>query len=76
MPRDRIDTAPTVAGCIREGVPPPKKMVETVRSERAPASPRSRRERAHEPRLVDRGMADVAVEVAYGHFDRQNGQCT
>ena len=29
---DRIEDRATVAGCISEGVPPPKKIVETVRS--------------------------------------------
>jgi len=31
MPGDGIEQRATVAGCISEGVPPPKKMVETTR---------------------------------------------
>ena len=59
--------APTVAGCISDGVPPPKKTLDTARpgaSEAMCAS--SRRKAAQKARLVDAAGAHVAVEVAVG----------
>ena len=69
--------APTVAGCISDGVPPPKKI------ERDTAPRRQRRlrrdlapEGRDEARLVDGAVPHMAVEIAIGAFEAQNGQCT
>ena len=64
-------TAPTVAGCISDGVPPPRKILVTLRGPvrfRIVAS--SVAKAARKARLVDRLMADMAVEVAIGAFGR------
>ena len=71
VPGDRVEDAPTVAGSISDGVPPPRKMLDTVRPGRAV---RRRRDLAGEglriARLVGRLVADMAVEVAIGAFGR------
>ena len=57
----------TEDGCISDGVPPPKKMLDTVRSGHAS---RCRRNLGligtQEPRFIDAAMTDMAVEVAIG----------
>ena len=66
--------APTVAGCISDGVPPPKKMVETVRpGTRAAVAAISRGEGAHEARLIDPAVTHMAVEVAIGALRQAEG---
>ncbi len=64
----------TVAGCINDGVPPPRKMLDTVR----PGARSARAcdlllERGQEARLVDRGVADVTVEVAVRALRKTKG---
>ena len=67
--RDGIEDRADGCGCISDGVPPPKKIVETVRPWYAL---RGRgdfgRKGAHEARFVDAAVADMAVEVAIGTF--------
>ena len=61
--------AATVAGCISDGVPPPKKMVVTSRPGVRCGHRRDLAQKAlHEARLVDAAVADMAVEVAIGAF--------
>ena len=61
--------APTVCGCISEGVPPPRKIDDT-----SPAGGARRdgfdfaRKRPRKSRLVDRRVADMAVEIAIRTF--------
>ena len=64
-----------VAGCISEGVPPPKKIDDTVRpgARAAVAAISAAKARAN------RGSSMAAcrtwlLKSQYGHFDRQNGQ--
>ena len=58
-----------MAGCISEGVPPPRKTLDTVRpGVRAATCAISRPEGREKARLVDGRVADVAVEVAIGAF--------
>jgi hypothetical protein len=69
--------APTVAGCISDGVPPPKKMVETVRAGSRAAvaeisAPKARVKRASSTAAWRTWL----LKSQYGHFDRQNGQWT
>jgi hypothetical protein len=68
---------PTVAGCISEGVPPPRKMLVTVRpgtraAVAAISVSNARRKRASS--IV--AWRTWLLKSQYGHFDRQNGQCT
>ena len=69
--------APTVAGCISEGVPPPKKMVETVRpgTRAAVAAISAAKARAKRASSMP-AWRTWLLKSQYGHFDRQNGQCT
>jgi hypothetical protein len=60
--------APAVAGCIREGVPPPKKTLVTVRPGAMAATWAISRESGEEARLVDALHPHMAVEVAIGAF--------
>ena len=69
--------APTVCGCISDGVPPPRKIELTSR----PGVARRRGldlagEGAREALLVDGACRTWLLKSQYGHFDRQNGQCT
>ena len=64
---DESRIACTDEGCISEGVPPPKKMVDTVR----PGHARGGRgdfgfDGAHKALLIDAAMTDMAIEVAIG----------
>ena len=64
-------TAPTVAGCISDGVPPPRNTLVTSRWPGAlPHRRKLGREGCREALLIDRLMADMAVEVAIGAFGR------
>src|SRR5260221_14654055 len=68
---------PTVSGCISDGVPPPRKMLDTVRpgvcaAVAAISAWNARRKR-------DSSMAAWRTwlfKAQYGHFDRQNRQGT
>ena len=69
--------APTVSGCISDGVPPPRKMLDTVRpGTRAAVAAisvwKARRKRASSIAAWRTWL----LKSQYGHFDRQNGQCT
>ena len=69
--------APTVAGCISEGVPPPKKMVETVRPGTRAAVAAISAAKARTKRASSMAAWRTwLLKSQYGHFDRQNGQCT
>jgi hypothetical protein len=68
--------APTVCGCISDGVPPPKKIEDTVRPGVCAATVAISREGAREAFLVDGAWRTWLLKSQYGHFDRQNGQCT
>ena len=69
--------APTVAGCISDGVPPPRKMLDTVRpgaraAVLAISAVKARRKRGSSIAAWRTWL----LKSQYGHFDRQNGQCT
>ena len=76
MPGDGSRIASTVAGCISEGVPPPKNMVETVRPGtrgcRGDLGAKARTKRA----WSIAAWRTWLLKSQYGHFDRQNGQWT
>src|SRR5258708_28912634 len=68
---------PTVSGCIRDGVPPPRKMLDTVRpgvraAVEAISVSNARRKRGSSMAAWRTWL----LKSQYGHFDRQNGQCT
>ena len=69
--------APTVAGCISDGVPPPKKMLETVRpgARAAVAAISASNARAKRASSIA-AWRTWLLKSQYGHFDRQNGQWT
>src|SRR5919198_4476651 len=68
-------TAPTVAGCISDGVPPPKKIVETVRPGRRAAVAAISAAKARAKRVSSTPACRTwLLKSQYGHFDRQNGQ--
>ena len=69
--------APTVAGCISEGVPPPKKIVETLRpgARAAVAAISAANARTKRPSSID-ARRTWLLKSQYGHFERQNGQWT
>ena len=67
--------APTVAGCISDGVPPPKKMVETVRRGTRAAVAAISAAKARVKRASSMAVWRTwLLKSQYGHFDRQNGQ--
>ena len=67
--------APTVAGCISEGVPPPKKIVETVRPGVRAAVVAISAVKARTKRLSSIAARRTwLLKSQYGHFDKQNGQ--
>ena len=67
--------APTVAGCISDGVPPPKNTVETVRpgTRAAVAAISASNARANRASSIA-AWRTWLLKSQYGHFDRQNGQ--
>jgi hypothetical protein len=67
----------TVDGCINDGVPPPKNIVDTVRFGTCAAvvaisvsKPRRKRISSMPP------WRTWLLKSQYGHFDWQKGQCT
>jgi hypothetical protein len=69
-------TAPTVAGAISEGVPPPKKMLVTVRPLASPAKWSISASSAAPQRAWSMRPRTWLLKSQYGHLDRQKGQCT
>src|SRR4029079_1219602 len=68
---------PTVSGCISDGVPPPRKMLDTVRPGVCAAVDaisvwNARRKRGSSIAARRRGL----LNTQYGHCDSQTGQCT
>jgi hypothetical protein len=69
--------APTVPGFMSEGVPPPKKMLVTVRpGVRAAMWAISRRKAATNRSWSTGWCLTWLLKSQYGHFEAQNGQCT
>ena len=72
----RSITAATVSGAISDGVPPPKKIERDVRAPSSSAwrsiSPTS----ARAQRAWSTSPLTWLLKSQYGHFARQNGQCT
>ncbi len=67
--------APTVAGCISDGVPPPKKIVDTVRPGARAAVVAISAVNARTKRASSiAAWRTWLLKSQYGHFDRQNGQ--
>jgi hypothetical protein len=64
-----------VAADMSDGVPPPEENAADAASRRqlGPVA-KLAKIRAKEAILVDAARANMAVEVAIGHFDAQNGQ--
>jgi hypothetical protein len=70
-------TAPTVAGCINDGVPPPRKIEVTSRPGERCAVVSISRAKADAKRASSiAAWRTWLLKSHYGHFDRQNGQCT
>src|SRR6185312_15017910 len=68
-------TAATVAGCINDGVPPPKKIVETVRPGTRAAVAAISAVNARTKRASSiAAWRTWLLKSQYGHFERQNGQ--
>jgi hypothetical protein len=69
--------APTVCGRIKDGVPPPRKIEETSRLPTRAAVVSISRANARAKRSSSIGAWRTwLLKSQYGHFDRQNGQCT
>ena len=67
----------TVPGFISEGVPPPKKIEDTVRPLVSAARWISSERKAETKRSSSTAWARTwLLKSQYGHFDWQNGQCT
>jgi hypothetical protein len=67
--------APTVEGCINDGVPPPKKIVETVRPGAREAVVAISAAKARTKRSSSIAARRTwLLKSQYGHFDKQNGQ--
>ena len=68
---------PTVSGCISDGVPPPRKMLDTVRpGTRAAVEAISVWNARRKRGSSIAAWRTWLLKSQYGHFDRQNGQCT
>jgi len=67
-------SAATVSGCIRLGVPPPKKMEPSRRRPRRAASQASSRRNAARKRACGMRSRTCELKSQYGHLARQNGQ--
>jgi hypothetical protein len=68
---------PTVCGCISDGVPPPRKIEVTSRPGTRAAVVSISRAKARTKRASSTGACRTwLLKSQYGHFDRQNGQCT
>jgi len=68
-------TAATVAGCISDGVPPPKKIDDTVRPDVRAAVAAISAVNARTKRASSiAAWRTWLLKSQYGHFDRQNGQ--
>ena len=67
----------TDCGCISDGVPPPKNTVDTVRpgTRAAVAAISASNERTKRCSSMSPWRTWL-LKSQYGHFDRQNGQCT
>jgi hypothetical protein len=69
--------APTVCGFINDGVPPPRKIEDTSRPAARAAVVSISRAKARAKRSSSTGSCRTwLLKSQYGHFDRQNGQCT
>src|SRR3954471_6958174 len=69
--------APTVRGRIKDGMPPPRKIEETSRPPVRAAVVSISRANARAKRSSSTGACRTwLLKSQYGHFDRQNGQCT
>ena len=74
--RNRGSPAP-IDGCISDGVPPPKKIVDTVRPGTRAAVAAISVSKARTKRCSSTPpWRTWLLKSQYGHFDRQNGQCT
>jgi len=69
--------APTVCGRISDGVPPPRKIEDTFRPGARAAMVSISQANARAYRSSSTGACRTwLLKSQYGHFERQNGQCT